>query len=152
MKPAASEPNSWEVTEVAELPSPSLLVYPQRVGENLTRMLAIAGAAERLRPHIKTHKMREPIELLKGLGVTKFKCATIAEAELAANAGVIDLLLAYQPVGPAARRVAELARRFPLVRFSVTCDNPAAIRELSAATEVEIGGDCTGSDPLFLFE
>ncbi len=133
MKQGASGPSWWEVAEVAELPSPSLLVYPQRVEENLKRMLAIAGAAERLRPHIKTHKMREPIELLKRLGITKFKCATIAEAELAVNAGVTDLLLAYQPVGPAARRVAELVRRFPLVRFSVVCDDAAAIRELSAA-------------------
>ncbi len=133
MKQGVSEPSWWEATEVAELPSPSLLVYPQRVEENLKRMLAIAGAAERLRPHIKTHKMREPIELLKRLGVTKFKCATIAEAELAANAGVTDLLLAYQPIGPAARRVAELVRRFPLVWFSVVCDDPAAIRELSTA-------------------
>jgi D-serine deaminase-like pyridoxal phosphate-dependent protein len=129
----ASGRNWWEVTEVAEFPSPSLLVYPQRVQQNLKRMLAIAGAAERLRPHIKTHKMREPIELLQRLGVTKFKCATVAEAELAANAGVADLLLAYQPVGPAARRVAELMRRFPLVRFSVVCDDAGAIRELSAA-------------------
>ncbi|HZR16837.1 MAG TPA: D-TA family PLP-dependent enzyme [Verrucomicrobiae bacterium] len=133
MKQETSRPGWWHVTEVAELPSPSLLVYPQRVEENLKRMLAIAGAAERLRPHIKTHKMREPIELLKRLGVTKFKCATIAEAELAANTGVADLLLAYQPVGPAARRVAELVRQFRLVRFSVVCDDEAAIRELSAA-------------------
>ena len=133
MTPPASGRNWWEVTGVAELPSPSLLVYPQRVEENLKRMLAIAGAAERLRPHIKTHKMREPIELLKRLGVTKFKCATIAEAELAANAAVVDLLLAYHPVGPAARRVAELAQRFPLVRFSVLGDDAGTIRELSAA-------------------
>jgi D-serine deaminase-like pyridoxal phosphate-dependent protein len=133
MKPVTSGANWWEVADVAELPSPSLLVYPQRVEENLKRMLAIAGAAERLRPHIKTHKMREPIELLKRLGITKFKCATIAEAELAANAGVTDLLLAYQPVGPATRRVAELVRCFPLIRLSVVCDDAAAIRELSAA-------------------
>jgi D-threonine aldolase len=133
MKRGAAVSRWWEAAEVAELPSPSLLVYPQRAEENLKRMLDIAGAAERLRPHIKTHKMREPIELLKRLGITKFKCATIAEAELAANSGVTDLLLAYQPVGPAAGRVAELVRRFPLVRFSVVCDDAAAIRELSAA-------------------
>jgi D-serine deaminase-like pyridoxal phosphate-dependent protein len=133
MSGEASERGWWEVTEVAELPSPSLLVYPQRVEENLRRMLAIVGAPERLRPHIKTHKMREPIELLKRLGVTKFKCATIAEAELAVNTGVADLFLAYQPVGPAARRVAELVRQFPLVRFSVACDDAAAIRGLSVA-------------------
>src|SRR5271165_4693806 len=117
MTSARDERNWFEVTDVAELPSPSLLVYRHRVEENLRRMVAIAGGTERLRPHIKTHKMRELIELQRGLGVTKFKCATIAEAELAAGAGVRDLLLAYQPVGPAARRVSELVRLFPQARF-----------------------------------
>jgi D-serine deaminase-like pyridoxal phosphate-dependent protein len=133
MSPETSQRSWWAVSGVGELPSPSLLVYRPRVEENLKRMLAIVGAADRLRPHIKTHKMREPIELFKRLGVTKFKCATIAEAELAANTGVADLLLAYQPVGPAAGRLVELVRQFPLVRFSVVCDDASVIRELSRA-------------------
>ena len=95
-----TSPRWFEVTDVAALPSPALLVYRERVEENVRRMVAMAGGAGRLRPHIKTHKMREMIELQLGLGITKFKCATIAEAEMAAGAGVPDLLLAYQPVGP----------------------------------------------------
>jgi D-serine deaminase-like pyridoxal phosphate-dependent protein len=98
-------------------------------------MVAIAGIPERLRPHIKTHKMRELIELQLGLGIRKFKCATIAEAALAAETGVSDLLLAYQPVGPAVGRVAELVRRFPHVSLSVVCDDASSIRELSRAME-----------------
>src|SRR5262249_25535743 len=111
----------------------ALLVYRQRVQANLQRMLAIASGAERLRPHIKTCKMREVVDMQLALGISKFKCATIAEAEMAASAGVPDLLLAYQPVGPGARRAVELVRRFPKTRFSVTCDDAGAIRGLSAA-------------------
>ena len=35
-------------------------------------------------------------------GIRKFKCATIAEAEMLAQCGAPDVLLAYQPLGPQA--------------------------------------------------
>jgi D-serine deaminase-like pyridoxal phosphate-dependent protein len=123
----------FEFNEVADIPSPALLVYRGRVKENLQRMLAIAGDPGRLRPHIKTHKMREMLDLQLLAGIKKFKCATIAEAELAAAAGVPDLLLAYQPVGPNIRRLAELIRIFPQTKFLVLCDNEAALAQLSNA-------------------
>jgi D-serine deaminase-like pyridoxal phosphate-dependent protein len=125
---------SWfEFKEVADVPSPALLVYWDRVRENIQRTLAIAGGPDRLRPHMKTHKMREILDLQLLAGIKKFKCATIAEAELAATAGVPDLLLAYQPVGPAIRRLADLVKNFRQTKFSVICDNEAALAELSKA-------------------
>ncbi|HTL18593.1 MAG TPA: D-TA family PLP-dependent enzyme, partial [Patescibacteria group bacterium] len=136
MIPAAQRPNWFEVAGVEELSSPCLLLYRARVEENIRRMLGIAGAAERLRPHIKTHKIRELVALQRGLGITKFKCATIAEAEMAANAGASDLLLAYQPVGPAVRRMAALMQAYPGVNFSVLADDPSSITELSRAIQV----------------
>ena len=42
-----------------------------------------AGFANR--PHIKTHKLPQLVVRQMELGITKFKCATIAEAELAAG-------------------------------------------------------------------
>jgi D-serine deaminase-like pyridoxal phosphate-dependent protein len=121
----------FEFGEVGDIPSPALLVYRDRVKQNIQRMLAIAGGPDRLRPHIKTHKMREVLDLQLLAGIKKFKCATIAEAELAGTAGVPDLLLAYQPVGPAIRRLVELVRTFRLTKFSVICDNDGALAELS---------------------
>src|SRR5258708_33345683 len=67
-------------------------------------MVAIAGGVERLRPHIKTHKLPEILRLHQALGITKFKCATIGEAETAGPSGAPDVLLAFPPVGPKARR------------------------------------------------
>jgi D-serine deaminase-like pyridoxal phosphate-dependent protein len=126
------ESMSWfEVKDVAVLPSPCLLVYRDRVEKNLRRMLEIAGGPTRLRPHIKTCKMREIVEGQLALGITKFKCATIAEAEMAGAAGVPDLLLAYQPVGPNVDRIAELVKTFPKTRFSVLGDDTLAIQELA---------------------
>jgi D-serine deaminase-like pyridoxal phosphate-dependent protein len=130
---------SWfEFKGTADVPSPALLIYRDRVQENIRRMLAIAGGPDRLRPHIKTHKMRELLDLQLAAGIKKFKCATIAEAELAASAGVPDLLLAYQPVGPATRRFVELTKTFPRTRFSVICDHEHALMALSFIASREI--------------
>ena len=122
-----------EVTNADEIPSPSLLIYAGRVEENIRRMIALAGGTDRLRPHIKTHKMAEMMRLQLGLGITKFKCATVAEAEMAALAGAVDVLLAYQPVGPNIDRLLELSALHSGVRFSCLVDNAASIGDLSDA-------------------
>src|SRR3982751_4513709 len=90
----------YRVSNVDDVASPALLVYPDRVEENIRRMIRIAGGVERLRPHMKTNKLPEVIRMQMDQGITKFKCATIAEAEMVAGCGAPDVLLAYQPVGP----------------------------------------------------
>jgi D-serine deaminase-like pyridoxal phosphate-dependent protein len=125
---------------VDALPSPCLLVYPSRIEANLRHMLTLAGGPGRLRPHLKTHKMKEILERQLALGITKAKCATIAEAELAARAGVTDLLLAYQPVGPNVRRLAELVRIFPKTKFSVICDDASVVKELAKVFDSDSHG------------
>ena len=77
---------SWyAITNVAEVATPAVVVYPARVDENLRRMIARAGGVARLRPHVKTHKMPDVVRRKLALGITKFKCATIAEAEMLAQ-------------------------------------------------------------------
>jgi len=127
----------YEALNASEVPSPCLLIYPDRVQENIHRMIHIAGGVDRLRPHMKTHKMAEVIRMQMEQGITKFKCATIAEAEMTAAAGADDVLLAYQPVGPNAQRVVQLARSFSKTRFSAIADDAEAIRSLSAAFSKE---------------
>ena len=92
---------SWaRVENIAEVASPALLVYPDRIEANIARMLQwVDGDASRLRPHVKTHKMLPVVQMQLDAGMTRFKAATIAEAELCGRAGAPDVLLAYQPVG-----------------------------------------------------
>lgn len=116
-----------------DLPSPSLLVYPHIIASNLAAMIRIAGTPDRLRPHCKTHKMREVIALQLELGITRHKCATLAEAEMLAGCGVTDILLAYNVVGPNIGRVVRLLERWPAVRFACTGDHPAPVAALGAA-------------------
>jgi D-serine deaminase-like pyridoxal phosphate-dependent protein len=51
-------PTPWYTVEnIGEIDSPALLVFADRVAENIARMVRYAGSAEHLRPHVKTHKM-----------------------------------------------------------------------------------------------
>lgn len=132
-RPGAAGPDSlatFQVTNVGEIPSPAVLLIRSRIEENLRRMIAIAEDPARLRPHIKTHKIAALVTRQIELGITRFKCATIAEAELAASAGARDILLGYQPIGPDARRWVELHRAFPQVRWAALIDDAAALAQL----------------------
>jgi D-serine deaminase-like pyridoxal phosphate-dependent protein len=128
----------YTVENVADIPSPALLVYPDRVEENIRRMIEIAGGVERLRPHMKTNKLREVVRLHLEHGITRFKCATIAEAEMAAAAGAPDVLLAYQPVGPNVKRFVHLVETFSGTQFAAIVDDEATVRALADAA-VEAG-------------
>jgi D-serine deaminase-like pyridoxal phosphate-dependent protein len=122
-------------SELSAIPSPSLLVYPDRIEENLRRMIARVGSPARLRPHLKTHKLPQVIALQVSLGITKAKCATIAEAEMAARAGATDILLAAQLVGPNVPRLLALQRTFTSVAFSTIADDPSALAALASAAQ-----------------
>ena len=88
----------YKVKEEKKLLTPGLLVYPERIKENITSMIKIAGGIGRLWPHIKTHKMRgEVVKLQMEQGITRFKCATLGEVELLISCNVTHILLAHQP-------------------------------------------------------
>jgi D-serine deaminase-like pyridoxal phosphate-dependent protein len=126
----------YTVTNVDQVPSPALLVYPDRVEENIRKMIEIAGGVDRLRPHMKTNKLPEVVRMQIDEGITRFKCATIAEAEVAATCAAADVLLAYQPVGPNVQRFVQLVKKFPGTRFSALVDDEGAILALSRAATV----------------
>lgn len=123
----------YHLADPESLFSPALLFYKELIEQNLAEAIRIAGGPERLRPHAKTHKTREIVALELAAGITRHKCATIAEAELLADAGAPDVLLAYPLVGPNCTRMARLAAAYPAVRFSVLADHPESVRQLSAA-------------------
>src|SRR5882724_6990900 len=125
-------PHAYALENAEEIDSPALLVYEERLNENLRRMVAQAGDPERLCPHVKTHKLPQVIVRQIELGVHKFKAATIAEAEMCAAAGAPQVLLAHAPVGPRAERLLALVRAFPKTAFAVIVDDAGVARHLSA--------------------
>jgi len=123
----------YRIDDTREILSPGLVIFRDLVEKNLAEMIRVAGAASRLRPHCKTHKMREITQMEIARGIAKHKCATIAEAEMLAEAGAKDIFLAYNPVGPNIRRVVRFVEKYPDVQFAVTADHAGPIAALGDA-------------------
>lgn len=124
---------SWyEIKNINELDSPALVVFPERVKHNIQLAIEMAGDVNRLRPHIKTNKSPDVVRLMLQAGISKFKCATIAEAEILAQCNTPDVLLAYQPLGPKLNRFVSLIKKYTVTKFSCLTDNIAAADEQAA--------------------
>ena len=148
----------YPINHPEDLLSPSLLIFREVVGRNIDAMIAMARGADRLRPHVKTHKMPAAHQWLESLGIHKHKCATIAEAEMVAAAGGSDVLIGYPIVGPNLGRFARLVETYPKTIFRATVDHPEPALALSHALrrgrtqtpvliDLEIGMGRTGIVP-----
>jgi D-serine deaminase-like pyridoxal phosphate-dependent protein len=123
----------YAIDGIEGVPSPALVVFLDLVEHNVNRMLEMAGSAERLRPHCKTHKMERIARMQLARGITRHKCATFAEAEMLARAGARDIFLGYNLVGPNMTRARAFLRRYPDVSLLVTADYAPAIVQLGEA-------------------
>src|SRR5712691_5115141 len=125
----------YAIHDTSALFSPALLFYKPLIERNIALAVKMAGNPDRLRPHVKTHKTREIVRLELAAGITKHKCATLAEAEMLATCGVADVFLAYNLVGPNCQRIARLVQTYPQTRFAVQADDAGAVRALSDAMQ-----------------
>ena len=124
--------NTWyQINNIEKIDSPALIIYPQRVKENISNLIRMAGSVDLLRPHVKTNKIAEVCALMLDAGITKFKCATIAEAEMLGIIKAPDVLLAHQPVGPKMERLLRLVTTYPSTHFTCIIDNFLTAKELS---------------------
>ena len=144
--PTDQDSRWYEISNVDSIASPALVFYPERIEENIRRMIRIAGSAGRLRPLVKTHKTTEIVRLQVKHGITRFKCSTIAEAEMTAAAGAPDVLLAMQPVGPAIARFFALKRKFPGTSFGAIVDSEDVVTEVAMAAAGSGTGACLWLD------
>lgn len=133
----------YRIADASQIITPAMLVFREVLESNLDQMISIAREVSRLRPHCKTHKMPDLVKLELSKGIRKHKAATFAEAEMLAEAGVPDVFLAYNLVGPNIMRAVEFRRRFPDVSFSVTADHPKPLLALTKAmreadSEIEV--------------
>lgn len=123
----------YRIADTSEIITPAVIVFRELVEANLDRIVQIAKDPSRLRPHCKTHKMPAVTKLELARGITRHKCATFAEAEMLADAGVRDVVLAYNLVGPNIGRAVKFLQKYPGIQFAATADHPAPARALGAA-------------------
>ncbi|HEA31169.1 MAG TPA: D-TA family PLP-dependent enzyme [Leeuwenhoekiella sp.] len=141
----------FEIGQTDRLLTPALLFYPERIARNIEKMIHIAGSATRLRPHVKTYKCAEVVSMQMDKGIQKFKCATLAEAEMLAKAGAQDILVAYPLVGPAQLKFLELGSNYSKAQFSVLIDHPDQIslwektnKKVQVFIDIDVGMHRTG--------
>ncbi|ULQ53762.1 D-TA family PLP-dependent enzyme [Flavihumibacter fluvii] len=126
--------NWYEVKNANEIDSPALLIYPDRVQHNINAMIDIVGGdTNRLIPHVKTHKMAEILAMQLAAGISRFKCATIAELEMCLQSGAKWVLMSYQLTGPKIDRFIQLAKRYPDANISSLTDNLPSAQILATA-------------------
>jgi D-serine deaminase-like pyridoxal phosphate-dependent protein len=125
----------FEIDDSRNVATPALVFYRKRIEDNIQKMVEIAGNPVRLAPHIKTHKCPNIVRMQQDRGINRFKCATIAEADMLGECKAGEVILAYQPVGPAIHRFMELQQVYPETDFSCLCDNPEVIREIDRASQ-----------------
>lgn len=114
------------------LDSPQLLLDLDIIDANLRRMFdAGKERGVNVRTHFKSLKCGGLARYIKERGGSTFLAAKLNEAEVLADAGITDILIANQVVGPQKmQRLAQLAKR---VKLSVCVDHPDNIDQLSKA-------------------
>jgi len=138
-----------EPSTVADLDSPALVLFEEALESNLATLIRLAGSAARLRPHVKTHKMPNLVRRCEALGIHRHKVATIAEAEMVAQVGGRDVLIAYPLVGPKLDRLMKLRAAYPETTFRVTLDHLRGLTDLEE-TVARHGGPHASPVPVLI--
>ena len=149
----------YEIDDIDELDSPALLLYEDRIASNIDKAIQMVGHLDRLRPHVKTHKSGFVARMMMERGIHRFKCATIAEAEMLAMNGAKDVMLAHQPYLPKIDRLIQLAITYHQTRFSTIVDNEETAKHIGSAwskmgkssfpvyIDLDVGMNRTGINP-----
>ncbi|MBS0206508.1 MAG: DSD1 family PLP-dependent enzyme [Planctomycetes bacterium] len=137
--------------------TPNLCLDLDRFESNLNHMAqSIAACHKSWRPHSKCHKSPEVARRQIQAGAIGVTCAKVSEAEIFAEAGIRDILIAHLPVGPArVERITNLCKSADVI---VTLDHYAQAEPLAAAcvqqgvtcralVDVNIGMNRTGVTP-----
>src|SRR6478752_336439 len=98
---------------LSEVDTPSLMLDLDALQANVTRLASYFTDRHcKLRPHFKSHKCTAIAKLQMQAGAVGITCAKLGEAEVLADAGIRNILIANQIVGRVKiARLVELAKR-----------------------------------------
>jgi D-serine deaminase-like pyridoxal phosphate-dependent protein len=117
---------------IPALSTPALVVDLDVFEANVGAMNELLrGTGKTVRPHVKTHRTPELAKRQLGELAPGVTCATVGEAEVMVEAGILDVLIANEVVDEAKlARVAELAR---VAKVSIAADDKSPVEALSRA-------------------
>ncbi|MDP6700933.1 MAG: alanine racemase, partial [Candidatus Latescibacteria bacterium] len=105
------EARAYKVAEPDDIETPAMLVFADQLDNNIGVVAEMAGGAENLFVHVKTHKSAAVAHKQLAAGVAGFKCATLKELEMVLAIGAQEAILAYPMVQKIkVQRFAELAQ------------------------------------------
>jgi D-serine deaminase-like pyridoxal phosphate-dependent protein len=120
----------------AELDTPALCLDIEVVERNIQRMAGyFRDRPVKLRPHSKTHKSPVLARMQLAAGAIGITCAKLGEAEVMAQAGIRDILIANQVVSPG--KIVRLVNLAAYTDVIVAVDNAGNVAKLSAAAEAK---------------
>lgn len=149
---------TYLIHQTEALQTPALIYHADLIERNTRNAIEMAGGPERLWPHVKSHKMREMIQMQQRMGITRFKCATLSEAKMLAELGARHILVAYPLVGPNIEGFLRLVEAYPQSAFYAIGDDAGQLERLSEASaaigrranamiDINMGMDRTGITP-----
>ena len=126
--------DSLKSSIISQFGTPCAVIDLDIIKKNILRAQKICDAAGLAnRPHIKTHKSPLLAKMQIDAGARGITCQKLGEAEVMAEAGIDDILIATNILGAArSGRLASLQKRLPL---KVCADNQISLREYSKAAE-----------------
>ncbi len=125
---------------LAEVDTPSLLLDRDALESNIRHLGSwFKGRKTKLRPHFKSHKCTHIARLQIQAGAIGITCAKLGEAEVLADSGIRNLLIANEIVGPIkiARLIKLATRADPIVAVD-SVDNVRMLSEAAVNAEVTI--------------
>ena len=75
------EAKGYKIAEPDDIETPAMLVFADQLDNNIQVVAELAGGAENLIVHVKTHKSAAVARKQLATGVAGFKCATLKELE-----------------------------------------------------------------------
>ncbi|WP_127579300.1 alanine racemase [Paenibacillus koleovorans] len=118
------------MTTIEQLDTPSVMIDLDVLDRNLRKTAELASkAGVKLRPHTKTHKSVWIAKEQIRYGACGITVAKLGEAEVMAEGGIEDILIAFPIVG--ASKLDRLERLMSLARITVSTDNVEVAKGLS---------------------
>jgi len=138
--------------------TPCLIVDMDLVDGNLNKLFSkFRDLQVRVRPHLKTVKSPEFAKLLLAAGATGVCVAKVSEAEVMAEAGIEDILITTEIIGPPKlERLAKLISKHNQIKVVIDSSAGAAAMQdaakqagitLNALIELNVGQNRAGVEP-----
>jgi len=137
--------------------TPALILDLDAFEHNLKLMMdALSGTKVRLRPHAKSHKCPQIAVHQMALGAVGICCQKVSEASLFVDAGINDILITNEVVGPV--KLVHLMKLAERARIGVLVDHASQVNALAEAArshrvhldvyvEVDVGAQRCGVAP-----